>query len=288
MLFHKTGQSRSELRFVWETVKASLIHHYQQHHMQRQPPLTPFESLLVTLYWLRVYPTSRCIGAELEVDTKTVRECIAHTLQSLFTTLVPACFDHSQPPPVAFRRGVLAGVCAVVDSTFLVLPHTSDSDERKMDYHYKSGTKQALKWQLCVTPEGMPWHLSSVVHGSVADIELLRQSDLLDHISLSACVLGDKGYVGEAAVRTPTKKPRLAEMKDEDKKDNKEKHSKRVVVENCMHEFKKWMVLGGEYRGKRADDDMLRKATQILHVLGAMVKRYLVKHPLRAATALTH
>jgi hypothetical protein len=96
---------------------------------------------------------------------------------------------------VAFRHGTLAGVCAVVDSTWLVLPHNPDKEERKKNYHYKSGTKQALKWQLTVTPDGMPWHISSVVHGSKADIELLRQSDLLDHISLVASVLGPKGIL---------------------------------------------------------------------------------------------
>lgn len=281
VLIHKTGQTRVELEFVWSTVKATLIEHYNKHHKQHEPPLSPFESLLATLYYLRVYPSTRCMAAEFNVAQTRVREIIDHTLQALFTALVPACFDHSEPPPVAFHHGTLAGVCAVVDSTWLVLPHNPDKDERKMNYHYKAGTKQALKWQLTVTPDGMPWHISGVVHGSKADIELLRQSDLLDHISLVASVLGDKGYIGEDQIMTPKKKPRLAELNDEDKERNKERNSKRVVVENCIHQFKKWSILGGEYRGHWQDDDGLEKVTRIVHVIGALVVRYLMAHPLR-------
>jgi DDE superfamily endonuclease len=284
VLFHKTGQTKPELEFVWATVKHELIKHYEQHHKQRDPPLMPFDSLLATLYWLRVYPPTRSIAAELNVKLTPLRECIDHTLQSLFTTLVPACFSHSDPPSVAFRQGTLAGVCAVVDSTFLVLPHSSHKEERKLNYHYKSGTKQALKWQLCVTPDGVPWHLSDVVNGSVADITLLRDSELMDDIALAAFVLGDKGYIGESRLMTPHKKPRHGELKEEQKKANKERNKKRAVVENCIHQFKRWSILGGEYRGKWRDDDDLKKATRIVHVVGALVKRYLMAHPLRVVS----
>src|SRR3569832_2274967 len=137
VLFHKTGQTKKELVFVWATAKKALANHYKQHHTQHTPPLSPYESLLATLYWLRVYPSTTCIAAELSVDQKSVRECIDHTIEALFTSLVPACFDHSKPPPVVWNTGTLAGVCAVVDATWLTLPHNPDKAERKQNFYKK-------------------------------------------------------------------------------------------------------------------------------------------------------
>ena len=219
--------------------------------------------------------------AEFNVERKQLREYLDHTLHALFITLVPAELDHSNPLPRAFDSGALAGVCAVVDSTFWVLPHTDNKDDGKKNSHIKSPTRQALKWQLCVTPPGIPWHLSDVVHGAKADITLLRESELMEWTALGTKVLGDKGYIGEPRVMTPKKKPRGGELKSEEKGVNKEKNSVRVVVENCIHQFKRWAILGGEYRGKWRTDEELKKATKIVHVVGAMVKRYVIAHPLR-------
>jgi hypothetical protein len=136
-----------------------------------------------------------------------------------------------------------------------------------------------------VLPNGTPFKLSHVVHGSVADVTLLRESELMDELAWSTSALGDKGYVGVPRLITPMKKPRGGELKDEDKKLNKEKNSKRVVVEHCIHQFKEWGVLGGVYRGKWRKDVHLRKATRIVHVVAALVKRRLAAHPLRAPAA---
>jgi hypothetical protein len=281
VLLHKTGQTQAELVHVWSIVRHGLIAHYKQQHTKGKPPLLPFESLLVTLYWMRVYPSTACMAAEFDIPRTRLLEVLSHTLDALFITLVPAELDHSTPLPRAFTSGVLTDVCAVVDATFWVLPRTADKADRKLNYHYKSGTRQALKWQLCVTPKGTPWHISDVVHGSKADKRLLEESELMEWPAIGTLVLGDKGYVGAKRVMTPKKKPRGRELKDEDKEVNKKRNSARVVVENCIHQFKRWAILGGEYRGKWRDDRGLEKAKKIVHVIGAMVKRYVIAHPLR-------
>jgi hypothetical protein len=230
VLLHKAGLNQDELKYVWSVVEPRLIHHYEEAHTKRKPPLSPFESLLATLYWLRVYPTTRCIAAELNIDEKSVRNCLNHTLDALFITLVPAEFNHPTPLRTAFTSGTLAGVCAVVDSTFWVLPHTDKKEDGKKNSHYKSGTRQALKWQLLVTPAGVPWHISEVVNGSKADIMLFRESEAIDDLTLDTMVLGDKGYQGSIRVVTPKKKPKGRELTAEEKEANKEKNSARVIV----------------------------------------------------------
>jgi hypothetical protein len=236
---------------------------------------------------LRHYPTVRCLAAEFDTKVMTTQEALDHTLTALFTTLVPTCFGDTPLPHRGYRAGSLVGVRLVVDSTFLILPHNSNATERKTYYHMKSPTRQALKWQLAVSTDGEPFHISNVVHGSMADVTLVRESGLLDRLSSGTRILGDKGYVGEDQIVTPQKKPRLAELKEEDKKENKVKNSKRVVVENCFHEFKKWAILGGEYRGEFREAEDKHRVTQIVHVIGAMVKKRLTTHPLRVYPAAT-
>jgi hypothetical protein len=287
VLSFKTGLSRDELDFVWTLVADNLVAHYEQQHAQREPPLLPFASLLVTLYWLRHYPTTRCIAAECETSHTVIQEALDHCLDALFTLFVPACFGDSAIPHRVYHAGTLADVRLVVDSTFLILPHHSDAADRKTYYHMKSPTRQALKWQLCVTTDGVPWHISDVVHGSKADVTLLRDSGVLDRLPPHTLMLGDKGYIGEAQVITPTKKPRGGELKEADKKENKVRNGKRVVVENCFHEFKKWAVIGGEYRGEFREPTDRQRVTRIVHVVGAMVKRRLASHPLRAEPTAT-
>lgn len=133
-----------------------------------------------------------------------------------------------------------------------------------------------------MTTNGEPFHISDVVHGSKSDVTLLRESGLLDRLSADSRALADKGYIGEDYVITPRKKPRLAELTEEEKKENKVKYSKRVVVENCFHEMKRWGILGGEYRGGFREEGDRKRATRIVHVVGALVKRRLAAHPLRA------
>jgi hypothetical protein len=276
-----------ELDFVWRVAGDTLAKHYEKQHAKREAALSPFASLLAALHWMRHYGTTRELAAEFETKQSTLHELLNHTIDTLFATLVPVCFPDWSLPHRAYRTQALAGVTLVVDATFLALPHHADADERKTYYHHKSPTKQALKWQLTVTTDGTPWDISDVVHGSKADIMLLRESGVLDRLRGATVVLGDKGYIGEEQVMTPKKKPRLAELKEEDKDENMVKHSARVVVENCFPVFKRWAILGGVYRdGFRKDSDRER-ATRIVKVIAALVKRRLAVHPLRADPTAT-
>lgn len=216
--------------------------------------------------------TIRALAAEFASSKGHIQECIEHSVSALFTDLVAVYFSNTAIPHSGYQTGCVAGVGLVVDSTFWPLPRLTDSDERSLYYHMKSPTKMALKWQLCVTIRGVPWHMSNVVVGSKADITLLRESGVLSRLPPDARILGDKGYVGEAQVITPKKKPRWRELKKEEKKDNKTKNSRRAVVENTFHIFKTWAIVNDVYRGEFREEHHKKKLTEIVHVFGAMVK----------------
>lgn len=287
LLLTKTGVDRDELRFIWSIMRDKLVTHYETYHDRGTVLLSPFASLLITLHWMKHYPTESHLSTELGVSQSTIKEHLRHTIHSLYLTLVPHCLAHSPMPSRVYKSSNVVGARLVVDSTFINLPHQHDSDDRKRSYYSKASTKQALKFQLCTTTSGDVFHLSSVVVGSVADITLLRQSGLLDLLSGDTLLLGDKGYQGESQIITPHKKPRGGEITDEEKEENKMIYSKRVVVENSIHQLKQWQVIGSVYRGEWKSDEDLQHVTEIVQVIGAIVKRHITTHPVRAQPKAT-
>lgn len=284
LLVCKTGLTLADLDYVWLAVKSALTTHYNLEHTQRKPPLSPFESVIITYYWLRVYPSFRSIATEVGVDVHVLEECLDHTLDALYLTVYPANFARSAPLPSVFDTGPMAGVCCVVDSTFIARHRSWSDDTNKMFYHYKCPTKEAAKVQLTVKLNGEPVHTSHVTWGSRPDIKLFIDSEMEDELALATKALGDKGYQGHDRIVTPKKKPRGGELEKKDKDDNNVIHSKRVVVENCIHVFKQWAILGRVYRGKLVSDDDFKRLTKIVRIIGAMVKRYVMTHPLRVST----
>ena len=68
-------------------------------------------------------------------------------------------------------------------------------------------------------------------------------------------MLADSGYQGlsrlHAKSQTPQKKPRKAELTDEQKAGNRELASRRVVVEHVIRSLKIFRILAERYRNRR-------------------------------------
>jgi transposase len=89
--------------------------------------------------------------------------------------------------------------------------------------------------------------------GPVHDFALYERSRLEPHESLE--VLADSGYQGlqklHAKGRTPQKKPRKAELTDEQRHSNRELARRRVVVEHVIRCLKIFRILAERYRNRR-------------------------------------
>jgi IS5 family transposase len=87
----------------------------------------------------------------------------------------------------------------------------------------------------------------------VHDFALYKRSKLEPHESLE--LLADSGYQGLSKLheksRTPRKKPRKAELSDEQKQSNRELASRRVVVEHVIRSLKIFRILAERYRNRR-------------------------------------
>ena len=90
--------------------------------------------------------------------------------------------------------------------------------------------------------------------GPVHDFALDKRSRIEPHESLE--LLADSGYQGlsklHAKSQTPKKKkPRKAELTDEQKRSNRELASRRVVVEHVIRSLKIFRILAERYRNRR-------------------------------------
>jgi hypothetical protein len=85
----------------------------------------------------------------------------------------------------------------IVDSTFIAIDQPEDSEQRKTYYHAKSPTNYAFKTQIACDFHHRIVHVSKFYQGSVHDITILRESDLLEHTQEHVQIIADKGYISE-------------------------------------------------------------------------------------------
>lgn len=67
---------------------------------------------------------------------------------------------------------------------------------------------------------------------SQSDINLFRERQA--NFAPTQRFKGDKGYIGEAAIKTPQKKPRNGELTTAQKQKNQELSSERILVEHTI------------------------------------------------------
>ncbi|CAF4873247.1 unnamed protein product, partial [Rotaria sp. Silwood2] len=149
--------------------------------------------------------------------------------------------------------------------------------QHKAYYYSKSPTNCAFKIQIACDFSHRILHVSEFYHGSVHDIKILRESGLLEHTEQTAQIIAGKGFVGEAYVTTPRKKPRRGELTDEDKNFNRDINSTRAAIENINQHLKIYANLGGVYRGAI---DNFHKITKTGHVVSALCNLNLSKPPI--------
>jgi hypothetical protein len=149
LLQYKVGLNVEELNTIWGYIRDPLIQHYLNKHLF-QPSIYPYESIVVTLYWLRLYAPKQVIAAELDVSYTAIRECIQHVLDSLSSHFTPH-YVSSDNAPNQRTRIVGDQYCyGAVDSTFICIDEPEQRADRGTYFHIKSGTKYAIKLQLAI------------------------------------------------------------------------------------------------------------------------------------------
>jgi len=217
------------------------------------------DQFLLTVVWLRHYPTQECLGYLFGVSDSTalraVRRCLPLLEQAGKGTM-------RLPDPGKGRRRDLPTLLkqtpelAVIVDTF----EQRTQRPRRRQRAYYSGKKKAhtLKSQVAVDEGGRIVDVAETRPGRWADLKVFRRSGLAGKlIRAKVGALGDLGYVGLDGVSprltaaTPRRKPRGRERPAEDRRYNRAFARRRITVEHGINRLRRYQALSQVDRHRR-------------------------------------
>jgi len=219
----------------------------------RNPKLDGRDQLLLTVVWLRVYPTHEVLGYLFGVSDSTVSRIIKRVLP----VLEQAGRDGMRmPDPGRKRRRSLdqllhdtPDLAVVIDSFEQKVQRPKDPDERDEFYSGKKKT-HTLKNQVAVDEEtGTVVDVSESVPGPTADINLLKQSRLMERLPEGVGGIGDLAYVGidklhpQGLGGSPRRKPPGQPRPPNDVAYNTAFSRRRIIVENTIGRLRRYQSL---------------------------------------------
>jgi len=215
------------------------------------PELSVRDQILVTVIWLRLYPTQEVLGYFFGVSQPTV----SSYLQRVLPLLEKDGRDRMRmPDPGRKRRRKLdellrdmPDIMVVIDSFEQKVQRPKDETERDDWYSGKKKT-HTIKSQVAVDEEtGEIVDIPDSVPGPKADIKLLDQSQLLDKLPDGVGGMGDCGYQGIDKLHpkgySPRKKPPGKDRPPQDVAYNTAFSRRRIVVENTNNRLRRYQSL---------------------------------------------
>lgn len=215
--------------------------------------------LLLTLTWLRVYPSCRVLGLLFNLDKSNISrnlKIMLPVLQQVTDLALPELGPDQGEDDLEVILARFPELRVIVDATE---QRTRRPKNNQVQKAYYSGKKKAhtIKTQVLVNPEGRPCHVSDSVPGSQHDLTLERQSQVNEQLAPQIKMMGDKGYQGlqndnpKRTIELPTRKPQGQELTDEQKAANRALSVTRIVVEHVLAHVKVFQVLYQVYRHSR-------------------------------------
>ena len=228
--------------------------------------LTTADQLLLTVIWLRQYPTNEVLGFLFGVSDSTASRARTRCVP----LLERAGKDTMRmPDPGAARRKRLPALLKDTPGLAVVIDSFEQRTQRpkRQQRAYYSGKKKAhtLKSQVAVDEEsGRFVDVSDSVPGRWADIKLLRRSRLLKRLPAGVGGIGDLGYTGirdlHARGACPRRKHRGKPRPPEDVRYNRAFSRRRIVVEHAIGRLRRFRAVAHVNRHRRQGHAMRVRA----------------------------
>jgi transposase len=217
--------------------------------------------ILLTVIWLRQYPTHEVLGYLFGVSDSTV----SRVIQRVLPLLEQAGRDPMRlPDPGRKRRRSLdellrdtPELAVVIDSFEQKVPRPKAKAQRDEWYSHKKRS-HTTKSQIAVDEDtGRIVDVSASVTGRTHDLTLLKQSRLLERLPEGVGGLGDLGYQGirdlHPLAACPRKKPwgKHNPRPPEDVAYNRAFSQRRIVVENTINRLRRYQALSQTDRQHR-------------------------------------
>ena len=211
------------------------------------------DQILLTVVWLRQYPTHEVLGYLFGVSDSTVSRIVAR----LLPVLEAAGVATMRLPHVGQRsRRTLDALLADVPALVVLIDTFAQRVQRPRDRAtadtYYSGKKKQhpLKSQVAVDEtSGRVVDVPDSVRGPTSDFTLLAQSGVLTRLPPGVGGMGDLAYVGMAKLHpqglgaTPRRKPRGQPRPPEDVAFNRAVAQRRIGVEHTIGRMRHYQAL---------------------------------------------
>lgn len=210
----------------------------------RTPELSHRNQLLLSVIWLRCYPTHEVLGYLFGVSDSTVSR-----LKERWLPLLAASGRDTMrmPDPGRKHRRTLDALLSETPALAVIIDtfeqRVQRPRERQTADQYYSGKKKqhTLKSQVAVDEvTGLFVDVTKSVSGPTADLTLLKQSHLLTRLPDGVGALGDLAYMGIAQLHPtgqaacPRRKPPRRERSAADQAFNTAFSRRRIVVEHAI------------------------------------------------------
>jgi hypothetical protein len=234
------------------------------------------DQFLLTVVWLRHYPTQECLGYLFGVSDSTalraVRRCLPVLERAGKDTmrLPDPGKGHRRDLPALLKQ---TPALAVIVDTFEQRTHRP----RRRQRAYYSGKKKAhtLKSQVAVDEDGRVVDVADSRPGRWADLKVFKRSGLAGKLSRAQVgVLGDLGYVGLDGVSprlhgaTPRRKPRGQDRPPEDRRYNRAFARRRIGVEHAIGRLRRYQALTAVNRhGRKGHEARVRAVAGLVNTM---------------------
>lgn len=211
------------------------------------------DQILLTVIWLRKYPTQEVLGYLFGISDSSAGRVVKR-LVALLEAAGRATMR--LPDPGRKKRRQLSELLADTPELAVVIDtfeqRVQRHKERQQADQYFSGKKRAhtLKSQVAVDElSGQVVDVADSVCGPTADLTLLEQSDLLHRLPDGVGALADLAYVGmdklhpEALAATPRRKPRGKPRPEQDVAYNRAFSQRRIIIEHTLNRMRRYEAI---------------------------------------------
>lgn len=246
------------------------------------------DRLLLTLIWLRIYPTYELLGYFFSLNKTNAED---NQKDILATLDLLAHVSIKRPDPNSSKihsvqevMEAFPDVRLIIDAKEQQIHRPKSSKENNEQKPYYSGKKKAhtLKTQIGVDPGGKIEAVSeSVPGGANHDINLLRSSGLLDQLAADEAAMMDKGYDGitndypDKRLYLPHKARRNHPITEQQKAENRIHSRYRIIVEHVNAQLNRFQTLAQVWRHDRQDHN------QTFRVVAGLVNYRTQARPLK-------
>lgn len=243
-------------------------------------PLSPRCMLVITIYWLRKYPSFADLALDCSDSISNLWRIVRHVVHIMDDCIVDKLIRPIDDSAPISTRATLPHVRLVVDTTFIPLPKRPKNTKL---FNSKSPTRSAWKFQVACDLSHRIVNVSKAYDGAAHDMRVLRESGLLLQQSATTRIIGDKGDQGQLGIIHPlTKRGKrnreLLALEDESTKKH-ELESERAAIENINARIKEWRIISAPHRGGH---DYHSFIDEVVRVVCALTNRILAEHPIRA------